>query len=218
MTMKRVVVIEDQTILRELIAEMLESLPMLELVGDTGEGHEGIKLCNREQPDLVILDIMLPELNGVEVIHHLKRDLPECNILVFSGLTDSTTVNRILKAGVAGYIEKNASLTDLRKAIEQVAGGRTFFGAKIMEAMQEIMMNGGVDDSVESLTPREREIVQLIAESYSNKEIASKLFISARTANTHRTNIMRKLGIHDVAGLTRYAIKHNLVSASESTG
>ena len=216
--MKRVVVIEDQTILRELIAELLENIPMLELVGGTGEGHKGIKLCNREQPDLVILDIMLPELNGVEIIYHLKRDLPECNILVFSGLTDRSTVNRILKAGVGGYIEKNASLTDLRKAIEQVAGGRTFFGAKIMKAMQEIMMNGGVDDSVESLTHREREIVQLIAESYSNKEIASKLFISARTADTHRTNIMRKLSIHDVAGLTRYAIKHNLVSASESTG
>ncbi|MGB0370535.1 MAG: response regulator [Opitutales bacterium] len=216
--MNKVVVIEDQTILRELIAEMLEGLPMLELAGSTGDGHEGIKLCNRELPDLVILDIMLPELNGVEVIHHLKRDMPETNILVFSGLTDRNTVNRILKAGVAGFIEKNASLSELRKAIEQVAGGRTFFGPRIMEAMQEIMMNGGVDDSVESLTPREREIVQLIAESYSNKEIAQKLFISARTADTHRTNIMRKLGIHDVAGLTRYAIKHNLVSASENAG
>lgn len=213
--MKKVVVVEDQTILRDLISEMLSAIPMLELVGSTGDGHEGIKLCMREEPDLVILDIMLPELNGVEVIHHLKRDLQDTKILVFSGLTDRSTVNRILKAGVAGFIEKNASLTELRKAIEQVAGGRTFFGSKIMEAMQEIMMNGGVDDSVESLTPREREIVQLIAESHSNKEIAQKLFISARTADTHRTNIMRKLGIHDVAGLTRYAIKHNLVSATE---
>lgn len=214
--MKKVVIVEDQTILRELIAGTIESMPMIELVGSSGDGAEGVDLCLDLNPDLVILDIMLPELNGVEVITRLKRENQNLQILVFSGLTDRNVVNRILKAGVAGFIEKDARLDELRKAIEQVSSGHSYFGAKIMEAMQEIMMNGGVDDSVESLTTREREIVQLIAESHSNKEIADKLCISVRTADTHRTNIMRKLKIHDVAGLTRYAIRHNLVSSAET--
>ena len=191
-------------------------MAMVEVIGSTGDGAQGVDLCLDSNPDLVILDIMLPELNGVEVIKRLKRDNPKLNILVFSGLTDRSVVNRILKAGVSGYIEKNTGLEELRKAIENVANGQSFFGSKIMAAMQDIMMNGGIDDSVECLTTREREIVQLIAESYSNKEIADKLCISIRTADTHRTNIMRKLKIHDVAGLTRYAIKHNLVSSTET--
>ncbi|MCH2155527.1 MAG: response regulator transcription factor [Opitutales bacterium] len=214
--MKKVIIVEDQTILRELIEGVIDTMAMVEVIGSTGDGAQGVDLCLDSNPDLVILDIMLPELNGVEVIKRLKRDNPKLNILVFSGLTDRSVVNRILKAGVSGYIEKNTGLEELRKAIENVANGQSFFGSKIMAAMQDIMMNGGIDDSVECLTTREREIVQLIAESYSNKEIADKLCISIRTADTHRTNIMRKLKIHDVAGLTRYAIKHNLVSSTET--
>ena len=214
--MKKVIIVEDQTILRELIEGVIDTMAMVEVSGSSGDGAQGVDLCLDSNPDLVILDIMLPELNGVEVIKRLKRDNPKLNILVFSGLTDRSVVNRILKAGVSGYIEKNTGLEELRKAIENVANGQSFFGSKIMAAMQDIMMNGGIDDSVECLTTREREIVQLIAESYSNKEIADKLCISIRTADTHRTNIMRKLKIHDVAGLTRYAIKHNLVSSTET--
>ena len=120
-------------------------------------------------------------------------------------------VNRLLKSGVTGYIEKDAGLEELEKAIALVADGRSYFSPRIVETMRELMINGGQDDSLDSLTTREREIVQLIAESYSNKEIAAKLGMSVRTADTHRTNIMKKLNLHDVAALTRWAIANQLV-------
>jgi DNA-binding NarL/FixJ family response regulator len=120
-------------------------------------------------------------------------------------------VNRLLKSGVTGYIEKDASLKELEDAINLVVDGRSYFSPRIVNVMREIMISGGQDDSLDSLTAREREIIQLIAESHSNKEVASKLGMSVRTADTHRTNIMKKLNLHDVAALTRWAIANKLV-------
>ncbi|MFW5883095.1 MAG: LuxR C-terminal-related transcriptional regulator, partial [Verrucomicrobiota bacterium] len=173
--------------------------------------------CVKHEPDFVILDVMLPELNGVEVLSRLKRDIPNAHILVFSGVTSKAVIKRVLRAGVSGYIEKDAGIDELENAIRRVAEGQSYFGPRIVEAMQEIMMNGGEDGGIECLTSREREILQLIAESCSNKEIAAKLCISARTADTHRTNIMRKLNIHDVAGLTRYALSNGLILNESSS-
>lgn len=154
-------------------------------------------------PDLVILDIMLPNLNGSEVLRRLKAKNPKINILIFSAASSNTMVNRLLKSGVTGYIEKDAGLIELEKAINLVADGRSYFSPRIVDAMRELMISGGQDDSLESLTTRKREIVQLIAESFSNKEIAAKLGMSVRTADTHRTNIMKKLNLHDVAAIRR---------------
>ena len=210
--MKKVVVIEDQTILRDLICQLVEGYPSMEVIARSGDGAEGYDLCVEHVPDLVILDIMLPNLNGAEVLRRLKTKNPRSNILIFSAAASNAIVNRLLKLGVTGYIEKDAGLEELEKAIALVADGRSYFSPRIVEIMRELMISGGEDDSLDSLTSREREIVQLIAESFSNKEIAAKLGMSVRTADTHRTNIMRKLNLHDVAALTRWAIANKLVN------
>lgn len=209
--MKKVIVIEDQTILRDLICQLVEGYTGMQVIAESGDGAEGYELCIEHTPDLVILDIMLPNLNGSEVLRRLKAKNPKINILIFSAAASNSMVNRLLKSGVTGYIEKDAGLGELEKAISLVADGRSYFSPRIVEAMRELMVNGGQDDSLDSLTTREREIVQLIAESYSNKEIAAKLGMSVRTADTHRTNIMKKLNLHDVAALTRWAIANKLV-------
>lgn len=209
--MKKVIVIEDQTIMRDLICQLVEGYATMEVVASSGDGAEGYDLCLEHTPDLVILDIMLPNLNGSEVLRRLKAKNPRANILIFSAASSNSMVNRLLKSGVTGYIEKDAGLEELEKAIKLVADGRSYFSPRVVDAMRELMVSGGQEDSLESLTTREREIVQLIAESYSNKEIANKLGMSVRTADTHRTNIMKKLGLHDVAALTRWAIANKLV-------
>lgn len=209
--MKKVIVIEDQTIMRDLICQLVEGYATMDVIAQSGDGAEGYELCLEHSPDLVILDIMLPNLNGSEVLRRLKAKNPKINILIFSAASSNTMVNRLLKSGVTGYIEKDAGLEELEKAISLVADGRSYFSPRVVEAMRELMVSGGQDDSLESLTTREREIVQLIAESFSNKEIAAKLGMSVRTADTHRTNIMKKLDLHDVAALTRWAIANKLV-------
>ncbi|MGZ0655797.1 response regulator [Coraliomargarita sp. W4R53] len=209
--MKKVIVIEDQTIMRDLICQLVESYTTMEVIAQSGDGAEGYELCLKHLPDLVILDIMLPNLNGSEVLRRLKAKNPKINILIFSAASSNTMVNRLLKSGVTGYIEKDAGLVELEKAINLVADGRSYFSPRVVDAMRELMVSGGQDDSLEALTTREREIVQLIAESFSNKEIAAKLGMSVRTADTHRTNIMKKLDLHDVAALTRWAIANKLV-------
>ncbi len=209
--MKKVIVIEDQTIMRDLICQLVEGYTTMEVIAQSGDGAEGYELCLEHSPDLVILDIMLPNLNGSEVLRRLKAKNPKINILIFSAASSNTMVNRLLKSGVTGYIEKDAGLIELEKAINLVAEGRSYFSPRVVDAMRELMVSGGQDDSLESLTTREREIVQLIAESFSNKEIAAKLGMSVRTADTHRTNIMKKLDLHDVAALTRWAIANKLV-------
>lgn len=209
--MKKVVVIEDQTILRDLICQLVEGYTGMEVIAESGDGAEGYELCLKHLPDLVILDIMLPNLNGSEVLRRLKAKNPKINILIFSAASSNSMVNRLVKSGVTGYIEKDAGLDELEKAISLVADGRSYFSPRVVDAMRELMVSGGQDDSLESLTTREREIIQLIAESYSNKQIAAKLGMSVRTADTHRTNIMKKLDLHDVAALTRWAIANKLV-------
>ncbi|HKK18824.1 MAG TPA: response regulator transcription factor [Opitutales bacterium] len=209
--MKKVIVIEDQTIMRDLICQLVEGYTTMEVVASSGDGSEGYDLCLEHSPDLVILDIMLPNLNGSEVLRRLKAKNPRINILIFSAASSNSMVNRLLKSGVTGYIEKDAGLAELEKAINLVADGRSYFSPRVVDAMRELMVSGGQEDSLESLTTREREIVQPIAESYSNKVIANKLGMSVRTADTHRTNIMKKLDLHDVAALTRWAIANKLV-------
>ena len=211
-SMKKVIVIEDQTILRDLICQLVEGYTGMEVIAQAGCGADGYELCIEHQPDLVILDIMLPSLSGSEVLRRLKAKNQKINILIFSAAASNSMVNRLLKAGVTGYIEKDAGLAELEKAIALVSEGRSYFSPRIVDAMRELMINGGQDDSLDSLTSREREIVQLIAESNSNKEIAAKLGMSVRTADTHRTNIMKKLDLHDVAALTRWAIANKLVN------
>ena len=204
--MLRVFIIEDETLLRDLIGDLLKSQIDLELAGSSGDGLDGYKKCLKLKPDFVILDLRLPTLNGVEVAQRLKADRPATKILVFSGLFSLSLIRRVMKAKVNGVIEKSAGLAEMEKAIRAVASGQTYFGPEIVNMMPDLFLDSGRDESVDSLTSREREILQLIGEGYTTKEIAWQLFISPGTADTHRNNLMKKLGVHNVAGLTRHAI------------
>lgn len=216
--MKRVVIIEDQTAIREMIAAIVASDPSYEVVAECGDGQQAIEICLELKPDFVILDIMLPGLNGTEVLRRFSKHLKHTRVLVFSGHQNPTLIRELLQAGAHGFVEKSASLSELRKGIEIVSGGGSYFGPEVAQLLREAVVNpqSPSKSGLAALTAREREILQLIAESYSTKEVASKLDISVKTAENHRTNLMKKLDLHDVASLTRYAIQVGLIDSSKA--
>ena len=211
--MNKVYVIEDQTILRELVCRLVEEMPQCEMVGHSGDGLEGFNACREIKPDLVIVDIMVPSLNGLEIVRQLRKELPKVKMIIFSGYSSRERVQAAMKAGVNGIVHKDASIEELEKGIEAVLKNESFMSSKILEILRDLMLNPHVTDTLEKLTTRERELLQLIAEGNTTKEIAAKLEISVKTADTHRTNVMNKLDIHDIAGLTRFAIQNGLVEA-----
>jgi DNA-binding NarL/FixJ family response regulator len=156
---------------------------------------------------------MLPGLNGVEVLKRVGRRLPDCRFLVFSGYADATVLRSVLDAGAHGFISKTAPLDELYRGIKVVAEGGTFFSADVANVLRTILQNPtqSANPGLDRLTAREREILQLIAESHTTREIASRLNISVKTAENHRTNLMNKLDLHDVASLTRFAIECGMI-------
>lgn len=223
----KVVVIEDQTAMREMLVMFLGTEPGFTVVGEIGDGQAAFDLCIAKKPDIVILDIMLPGLNGVELLRRLRKHLPKVRTVVFSGHQNVTLVKESLQAGANAYVEKMAGLADLKRAIRTVADGGSFFGPTIANLLRDAVLNPGYDPQSSDilLTAREREVLQLIAESHSTKEIAAKLSVSVKTADNHRTNLMRKLNLHNVASLTRYAIQIGVIepptrlsSSDETTG
>ena len=210
--MKRVVLVEDQIAIREMLAQILRSDGNFEVVAECGDGQSAASICLEHKPDMVILDIMLPGLNGIEVLRRFSKHLKTTRVLAFSGYQNPSLVRELLQAGAHGFVEKSAKLSELRKGIQTVADGGTYFGPAIATILRETVVNPGQSErqGVEALTAREREILQLIAESFSTKEIAAKLLISVKTAENHRTNLMKKLHLHDVASLTRFAIQNGL--------
>lgn len=211
--MKKVVIVEDQTAVREMIAQIVRADPDFEVAAECGDGQTACDVCLQHKPDFVILDVMLPGLNGAEVLRRFSRHLPKCRVLVFSGYQDSALLRELLEAGAHGFIGKAAPLTELQKGIQIVAGGGSYFSPEVAQILREAMTNpsGSGNPAIQRLTAREREILQLIAESHSTKEIAAKLKISVKTAENHRTNLMKKLDLHDIASLTRFAIEYGLI-------
>ncbi len=209
---KRVVIIEDQTAVREMIAEIISSQPDFDVVAESGDGQAAYNLCIELKPDFVILDVMLPGLNGTEVLRRFSKSLKKTRVLVFSGYQNTSLIRELLQAGAHGFVEKSAPLSELKNGIQAVANGGSYFGPDVARHLREAVANPSSQNPVlELLTTREREILQLIAESHSTKEVASKLNISVKTAENHRTNLMKKLDLHDVAGLTRFAIEQGLI-------
>lgn len=212
--MKRVVVVEDQVILRDFIRTLVQGMSMLELVGETGDGLEGYNLIRELKPDMVILDILLPGLNGVSVMRRLSKETPNVRVLGFSSFQNRNLVRQMIEAGASGLVQKSESLDVLESAISLVSEGQTYFSPNISNMMRDMMLNPEQANSIEDLTDRECEVLKLIAESHTNKEIADKLNISVKTAETHRNRIIAKLNIHDAPGLTRFAIANGLVDVN----
>lgn len=215
---KRVVIIEDQTAVREMLAQIITSHPDFEVVAETGDGQVATDLVIENKPDFVILDIMLPGLNGTEVLRRFSKQIKDVRVLIFSGYQNPTLVRELLQAGAHGFVEKSAPLAELQKGIEIVAGGGSYFGPEVAQLLRDAVLNPNdpAQRGLQVLTPREREILQLIAESHSTKEVAQKLNISIKTAENHRTNLMKKLDLHDVASLTRFAIQNGLIDSNTS--
>jgi DNA-binding NarL/FixJ family response regulator len=209
--MKRLVLIEDQTAIREMLVEILRLDNNYQLVGEAGDGQAALQLCLDTKPDVVVLDAKLPGLNGVEILRRLSKRLPNMRVLVFSGHENPVLVKEMIEAGAHGFVEKTAGLFEFKKGLETVASGGTYFGPAVAGLLRNVVANPGSSNTPDFLTDREREILQLIAESHSTKDIAAKLGISMKTVDNHRTNLMRKLNLHDVASLTRYAVDIGLI-------
>jgi DNA-binding NarL/FixJ family response regulator len=211
--MKTVAIIEDQTAIREMLSQVVIEQGAFDVIIESGDGQAGCDACLQQKPDFVILDVMLPNLNGTKILRRFRQELPKTQVLIFSGYQSPSLVRELLQAGAHGFVEKTAPLTELCKGIEAVANGGSYFGPEVALLLCDAMADPRSNDSaINILTKREREILHLIAESHSTRDIAGKLEISVKTAETHRTNLMRKLDLHDVASLTRYAINNGLIS------
>jgi two-component system, NarL family, nitrate/nitrite response regulator NarL len=210
----KVLVVDDHPVVRKGLQSCLARQERLRIVGEAADGPEAVR-CTRElEPDVVLLDIDLPGLSGLEVTQILRKEAPKVKILVLSVHTNKEYVFRILQAGAHGYVSKEASPDELLDAIESVASGEVFYAPQIAQAaLNEFVTSGG--KPFVQLTNREREVLALIAEGQSNKEVAQQLGIGVRTIETHRERIMEKLDIHTIAGLTRFAILNGVISLEQ---
>ena len=214
--MKRLVIIEDQTAIREMLVEILRLDANYQLVGEAGDGQSAVAMCLEANPDVCVLDAKLPGLNGVDILRRISKKLPQMRVLVFSGHENPVLVREMLEAGAHGFVEKTAGLFEFKKGLETVANGGTYFGPAVAALLRNVVANPATSSAPDFLTDREREILQLVAESHSTKEIAAKLGISVKTVDNHRTNLMRKLNLHDVASLTRYALEVGLIEPKKT--
>lgn len=209
----RVYIAEDHSALRQLLATHLAASACYEVVGQTDRGWEAILACQQLRPQVLILDLDLPDENGLEVLTAVRAQTPGTQILVFSALTDPGTVRRALERGAAGFVEKTAGIDTLDRAIAAVSLGQTFFGDHILQTLPALL-RGETASTDARLSPRECEVLALVANGHSSREIAAGLGLSIRTVENHRGNIMRALGARNTADLTREAMRLGLVSIS----
>ncbi len=206
-------VADDHPVVRKGLQSCLSRAGRLRLVGEAADGDEALRKARELQPDVVLMDISMPGMNGLMVTEMLRKELPQVKVLVVSVQRNKDAIFRVIQAGAHGYVSKEAPSEEVIRAIESVHGGEPYFSEEIARAaLYEFINSGGRKEPFAQLTPREREVLVLIAEGKSNKEIADQLNIGVRTIETHRERIMRRLNIHSVAGLTKYAIANGLVS------
>jgi DNA-binding NarL/FixJ family response regulator len=209
----RLLLADDHPVVRKGIATCLARQHNLEIVAEAADGREALRKARELTPDIALLDIDMPHLNGLAVAEVLHKELPQVKVLILSMHTNPDYVARILQSGARGYVLKEAPTEDLVKAIETVYAGETFFSNDVARmALNQFVRGSGSGGPFNQLTKREREVLTHIAEGLSNKEIATRLGVGVRTVETHRERIMRKLNIHSVAGLTKYAVAKGLVS------
>lgn len=213
---KRIVIAEDHTILREGLRMLLSSNPEFEVVAEAQDGLEAIKYTESLQPDLVLMDLSMPRMNGMGAIQEIKKNSPATRILVLTVHKTEEYILATLKAGADGYVLKDATHSELMLAIECIFSGKSYLSPGISEKVIEGYLEGRrtvkSTTSWDSLTQREREILKMIAEGYKNKDIADYLCISAKTVEKHRANLMKKLDLHSASTLTAFAMEKGLIS------
>lgn len=213
-----VIIAEDHTIVREGFRALLEANSRINVVGEAENGEIAVNLCRKLKPDIILMDIAMPALNGIEAARLIKRDVIGTKVIMLSMYSDEEYVHESLNAGAMGYLVKETATEDLIKAIYTVNEGKNYLSPIISKTVLEAYKNIPSDYFRNTnsnpeivLTEREREVVQLVAEGYTAKQIAKTLFISSKTVGNHRQHISRKLNIHDIAGLTRYAIDKGII-------
>lgn len=210
----RVLLADDHPLVRSGIRSLLDRVSEIQVVAEAGDGHEALSLIKQHQPDVVLMDIAMPNLNGLQATACVTDKFPKVQVIILSMHPNQEYVSRAQVSGAAGYLVKNSSASELRHAIEAVAGGNTYF--RLAEVLDDRVLGQSADGSVlERLTPRQREVLRLIAEGGSMKTIALTLNISPKTVEAHRAELMNRLNLHDVASLVRYAIKVGLVILEE---
>ena len=213
--MERTILLADHhTIFREVIRKLLEKREDLRVVGEAADGQQAMLLAQQLKPDVVLMEITLPRLSGLEVTRRLVRNGCQSNVLILSTHATRPHVEEALRAGASGYLVKTGSSDELMQAIDTVVTGQSYLSSAIAQHVVDAINHEGHASSpnLRSLTSREREVLQLIAEGLSNKEIATELGVSTRTIDSHRSNLMEKLSIRRVSGLVRFAIREGLLS------
>lgn len=213
----RVLIADDHEVVLEGVRALLAREPGLEVCAVASGGHEAVSSARETKPDVVVLDMTMPDLDGVSAIRQIKRALPRTEVVVYSAHSSEEVIGRAFDAGAKSYVGKAGAGRDLIDAIRSVAEHKPFFTPEISQILFGKFLDADglkkAGPAEQKLTPREREVVRLLAQSSSNKEIAAALGISVRTAETHRATLMRKLGINSLAGIVRYAIRNNIIEA-----
>jgi len=212
-----VLLVDDHTVVRQGLRALLSAEEDMEVVGEAENGRQAVMLAKKTPPDVVVMDVAMPLLNGCEAPRQILKSLPMTKVLVLSSYGDDECVEQLMQAGASGYLLKQTAANDLLKAIREVKNGNSFFSPVIARRLREHCRDAFSSLSAKKngeLTSRETEVLQLIAEGFSNKQIAGELGISIKTVEKHRQQVMNKLNIHDVAGLTRHAISKGLVERS----
>jgi DNA-binding NarL/FixJ family response regulator len=208
----RVLIADDHGIVRSGLRLLLERQPDIEVIGEAADGAEAREIAVRERPDLAILDVRMPKLTGLQVTRELKKQVPEVSVLILSMHDDERYLFEALKAGASGYVLKTQADADLMEAIRAVERGEPFLTPAAQQALiKDVLERGRESDDEEDLTPREEEIVKLVAEAHTTRQIAEILHLSEKTVENHRGNAMRKLGMRDRVELVRYAIRRGLI-------
>ncbi len=212
----RILLADDHTVVRQGLRRLLEAEPDISVVGEAGTGREAVHLTRKLRPDVVVMDIAMPRLNGLEAARQIARAMPGARVLVLSSYSDDEYIRRLTEIGAAGYLLKQTAAADLIRAVREAKRGRTFFSPAVSRRLLE--HSRGFSEAGRSapprphrLTPREAEVLQLIAEGQPNKGIAAELSISIKTVQKHRQRVMDKLHLHETASLTRYAIARGMV-------
>jgi len=215
--MLRILIADDHELARKGIRSLLENRPGWDVCGEAKDGREAVERAADLKPDIVLLDIGMPNLNGLEAARQILSASPNIAILILTMHDSDQTIREVLRAGARGFLLKSDAGTDLMEAVEALQTQRTYFNNRVSQMVldgyldREVPDRRGSDTANDVLTTREREVIQLLAEGKTSKEVAVTLNLSVKTAETHRTNLMRKLGLHSVADLTRYAVRNGIV-------
>ncbi len=212
----RVILADDHTLIRAGLRMVIEAQPGLTVIGEADNGRDAVELAQAQKPDVVVMDIGMPGLNGIEAAHQIHAAQPEVQIVMLSMHSDEGYVLRALKAGAKAYLLKDSAEADLARAIHAAAAGKSFFspavGKVLLEDYMRKLQRSGAEDSYDLLSPREREILQLVAEGNSSKDIANLLNLSVYTVETHRARIMQKLNLRGIPELILYAVRKGIIS------